>query len=135
MAAQIMADYNVKLDLALGICAAPLALATGAATLRYRLYNLDRVISRTVVYASPRPSGWTSSCAGPPPAVAVALGGVGQRSGRPTARPRPDRVSKLVMAWAVCLRRWSFSIGISTPECLVAASLGQAPSQWPPYTV
>jgi hypothetical protein len=35
---------------ALGICAAVLPLATGAAILRYRLYDLDRNVSRTLAW-------------------------------------------------------------------------------------
>jgi hypothetical protein len=36
---------------ALGVCVAVLPLATGAAILRYRLYDLDRIFSRTLAWA------------------------------------------------------------------------------------
>jgi len=42
-------DFNL-LNVALGVCAALLPLATGASILRYRLYDLDRIISRTLAY-------------------------------------------------------------------------------------
>jgi hypothetical protein len=50
IAGLILADDFTLLNLAFGVCVALLPLATGAAILRYRLYDLDRIISRTLAY-------------------------------------------------------------------------------------
>jgi hypothetical protein len=50
MAALVMEESGTLLNVGLGVCAAVLPLATGASILRYRLYDLDRIISRTLAY-------------------------------------------------------------------------------------
>jgi hypothetical protein len=50
MAALVLEEDFTLLNVALGVCAALLPLATGASILRYRLYDLDRIISRTLAY-------------------------------------------------------------------------------------
>jgi hypothetical protein len=50
LAAQALTGNQVDLDWLPGICLAVLLLRIGTAILRYRLYELDRIISRTLAY-------------------------------------------------------------------------------------
>ena len=74
LAAQALTGNDVDLDWLPGICLAVLPLGIGAAILRYRLYDLDRIISRTLAY------GLLSLLLGGGYAVAVL--GLGQLLGR-----------------------------------------------------
>ena len=78
MAALIMADDFVLLDLALGICAAPLALATGAATCATGWTTWTA--SSAAPWSTPRPD----RLVGPAPA--------------------PDRRPQLQLRWVVLAR-------------------------------
>jgi hypothetical protein len=50
IAVLLVAGVEAPLGWVYGVCLALLPLATGAAVLRYRLYDLDRIISRTLAY-------------------------------------------------------------------------------------
>jgi hypothetical protein len=50
LAAQALTGNQVDLDWLVGLCLAVLPLGIGAAILRYRLYDLDRILSRTLTW-------------------------------------------------------------------------------------
>ena len=47
---ELALDDTPLFQAAIGACLVSLTLATGAAILRYRLYDIDRILSRTLAY-------------------------------------------------------------------------------------
>jgi hypothetical protein len=93
MAALVLAGNDVPLGWLPGVCLAVLPLAIGAAILRYRLYDLDRIISRTVTY------GLLTMLLGGGYAVVVL--GLGQLLGRDSSVV----VAGATLAWPGCSSR------------------------------
>ena len=111
LAAQALTGNEVDLDWLPGICLAVLPLGIGAAILRYRLYDLDRIISRTLAY------GLLTLLLGGGYALVVL--GLGQLLGRESPwwwRPPPWPWPRCSSRPAAASKPWS--IGASTAAAM-----------------